>query len=264
MNVQSEFVLKKPAFTFSEVLLTITVLVIVAAMTMPGLISNYKIKVYVVQLEKSLSQFEQAMQNIMVKHECTDMPCTSVFDGQVTDAAWNKRFGDEITKSIKIINTAENGSAMSPHITSMSLKPKETIAEALDWRSTKGYKFMTPDGAFYLVEPKQCEAVAYPNLSTLKNICAEVTIDVNSQRLPNQYGRDIFKFVVGQNGHLYAMYGSDYARAVYGDVSLTGTNYWASNASLCAGEGLLITAPASVSGYGCAARVIESNWKMTY
>lgn len=264
MNVQLEFVLKKKAFTLSEILLTIAVLGIVAAMTMPGLISNYKIKVYVVQLEKSLSQFEQAMQNIMVKHECTDMLCTSVFDGQVSDAEWNKRFGNEITKAIKIINTAENGTAMSPHITSISLKPKDAITEDVDWRSTKGYKFMTPDGAFYLVEPKQCEAVPYPKLSTLKNICAEVTVDVNSQRLPNQYGRDIFKFVVGQNGHLYAMYGSDYARSVYGDATLTGSNYWASNSSLCAGEGLLIAAPAYVSGYGCAARVIESNWKMTY
>ena len=61
MNVQLEFGLKKKAFTLSEILLTIAVLGIVAAMTMPGLISNYKIKVYVVQLEKSLSQFEQAI-----------------------------------------------------------------------------------------------------------------------------------------------------------------------------------------------------------
>ena len=65
----------KKAFTLSEVLLTISIIGVVAALTMPGLISNYKVKVYVSQLEKSLSQFEQAMQNIMVRHECTDIVC---------------------------------------------------------------------------------------------------------------------------------------------------------------------------------------------
>ena len=56
------------AFNFSEVLLTITVIGIVGALTMPGLISSYEKKVYVSQLQKALSQFEQAMQNVMVRH----------------------------------------------------------------------------------------------------------------------------------------------------------------------------------------------------
>ena len=253
----------KKAFTLSEVLLTISIIGVVAALTMPGLISNYKVKVYVSQLVKSLSQFEQAMQNIMVRHECTDIVCAGAFDGSVTDAAWNDKFEKEITKSIKIIKIAKNGTAMMPGLNSAPLKPKNTtLAEDVDWRSTEGFKFMTPDGAMYLVVPKGCNDVANPNLSTIKNLCAEVTMDVNSLRAPNQYGRDLFKFIVAQNGHLYPMYGADYAKALYGSAS--GSNYWRTNASLCAGEGILKDAPENVSGDGCAARIMEDGWRMTY
>ena len=64
---------------------------------------------------------------------------------------------------------------------------------------------MTPDGVMYQVIPKNCEFVPHPTLSTIENICAEVTIDVNSERRPNKYGRDLFKFIVAQNGH-YTLY----------------------------------------------------------
>ena len=57
--------MKRKAFNFAEVMITMTVIGVVAALTMPGLVAHYHEKEYVAQLEKSLSQFEQAMQNIM-------------------------------------------------------------------------------------------------------------------------------------------------------------------------------------------------------
>ncbi len=251
------------AFNFAEVMITITIIGVVAALTMPGIVAHYHEKEYVTQLQKSLSQFEQAMQNIMFRYECTDIVCTGAFDGTASDAEWNKKFEKEMTKSIKIIKTAKNGTAMQPELQSSPLKPKNTkLSVQSDWRSTAGFKFMTPDGVMYLVIPKNCEPAPYTNLSTIKNICAEVTIDVNSLRRPNQYGRDIHKFIVAQNGHLYAMYGSEYSNAMTGSES--GNSYWRTNPELCAGEGILNDAPENVSGEGCAARIMEEGWRMTY
>lgn len=251
------------AFTFAEVMVTITIIGIVAALTMPGLVAHYHEKEYVSQLQKSLSQFEQAMQHIMFRHECTDIICTGIFDGIANDTEWNNRFNEEMTKSIKIIKSEKNGTAMQPELKSAPLKPKDTkLTAQTDWRSTDGYKFMTPDGVLYVVTPKNCTFVPYQNLSTIKNICAEVTIDVNSLRRPNQYGRDLFKFIVAQNGHLYPLYSKDYSNAMTGSAS--GNSYWRTNEELCAGEGILNDAPENVSGEGCAARVIEEGWRMTY
>ena len=96
------------AFNFAEVMITITIIGVVAALTMPGIVAHYHEKEYVTQLQKSLSQFEQAMQNIMFRYECTDIVCTGAFDGTASDAEWNKKFEKEMTKSIKIIKTAKN------------------------------------------------------------------------------------------------------------------------------------------------------------
>lgn len=255
--------MKKNAFNFSEVMITMSVIGVVAALTMPGLVAHYHEKEYVTQLEKSLSQFEQAMQNIMFRHECTDIDCTGVFRSNSSDAEWNNKFSEEMNKSIKIVRTAKSGEAMMPNLKSKYLKPKDTLlTTASDWRSTSGFKFMTPDGVFYLVEPKGCVAVAHQYISTINNLCAEVLIDVNSERRPNQYGRDIFKFIVAQNGHLYPLYGRDYAKAYSGNT--TGSDYWRNNEELCAGDKKLYDAPANVSGDGCAARIMEEGWKMNY
>ena len=58
----------KSAFTFAEVMITITVIGVVAALTMPSIVKHYHEKEYVAQLQKSISQFEQAMQNIMFRY----------------------------------------------------------------------------------------------------------------------------------------------------------------------------------------------------
>ena len=255
--------MRKNAFNFAEVMITMTVIGVVAALTMPGVVALYHEKEYVAQLEKSLSQFEQAMQNIMFRYECTDIDCTGVFESTSSDNAWNNKFEEEMRKSIRIIKIAKTGTAIMPSIKSKYLKPRDTfLTTNSDWRSTSGFKFMTPDGVMYLVEPKGCIPVAHQYISTINNLCAEVLIDVNSERRPNQYGRDIFKFIVAQNGHLYPLYGRDYAKAFSGNTS--GSDYWRNNKELCAGDGILHDAPANVSGDGCAARIMEESWKMNY
>ena len=108
--------MKRKAFNFAEVMITIAVIGVVAALTMPGIVAHYHEKEYVSQLAKSLSQFEQAMQIIMFRHECTDIICTGAFNGTSSDAQWNKNFEEEITKSIKIIKTAKNGIAMEQQL----------------------------------------------------------------------------------------------------------------------------------------------------
>ncbi len=217
--------MREKAFTLSEVLLTIAIIGVVAALTMPGIVAHYRAQYYVVQLQKAISQFEQAMQNIIVRHECVELLCAKAFDGNVDDSDWNDSFEQEIKKSIKVLKTAKNGTVMNESITSVLLKPKTDTTQNADWKSSTGFKFTTVDGVFYLIEPKQCTDAPYAKLSTLKNICADVTIDINSINLPNQYGRDIYKFIMGQNGHLYPYYGSDFARAMHGDADLTSNNY---------------------------------------
>ncbi len=53
--------MNKKAFTLSEILITIGIIAIVAALTMPALIANHQKKVVAVRLEKFYSVFNQAL-----------------------------------------------------------------------------------------------------------------------------------------------------------------------------------------------------------
>ena len=51
---------KKQAFTLAEVLVTLAIIGVVAAMTVPTLMQNYQRKVYVAQLQKVYNEASQA------------------------------------------------------------------------------------------------------------------------------------------------------------------------------------------------------------
>ena len=61
----SHFSLKKAAFTLAEVLITLGIIGVVAAMTMPSLIQNYQEKATVTKLKKCYSLVSQAYVSIL-------------------------------------------------------------------------------------------------------------------------------------------------------------------------------------------------------
>lgn len=115
--------LGKNAFTFAEVMITITVIGVVAALTMPSIVKHYHEKEYVAQLQKSISQFEQAMQNIMFRYECTDIVCTGVFNGDTSNNEWNNKFEEEIRKSIKVLDIKKKRNSINANF---SIRPSKT------------------------------------------------------------------------------------------------------------------------------------------
>jgi len=59
---------RRAAFTLAEILITLAIIGVVAALTMPTLISNYKKQATVTALQKSFSTFAQAIQMAEVEH----------------------------------------------------------------------------------------------------------------------------------------------------------------------------------------------------
>ena len=69
---------KRFAFTLAEVLITLGIIGVVAAMTMPSLIANYQKKVWVNQLKKSVSVLEQGFQKMLADDGVDDLRDTAV------------------------------------------------------------------------------------------------------------------------------------------------------------------------------------------
>jgi len=77
-------------------------------------------------------------------------------------------------------------------------------------------------------------------------------IDVNGLKGPNTLGRDVFEFIVGEDGIVYPNYGKEQS-IYYGKPEY----YWKNNDYYCSKS-------KNSSGLGCAGRVMEGNWAMDY
>ena len=84
-----------------------------------------------------------------------------------------------------------------------------------------------------------------------------VFIDVNGGASPNKFGRDVFAFILDEDGHLLP-YGSESAATTLGLSVENDANTWKTNNITfgCTGSGY--------NGLGCTARLKENNYKVNY
>ena len=77
------FSLKQAAFTLAETLITLTIIGVIAALTIPSLISEYQKHTYVVGLKKAYSQLQNAMKMIPITQGCPagDFDCAGWNEG---------------------------------------------------------------------------------------------------------------------------------------------------------------------------------------
>jgi len=81
-----------------------------------------------------------------------------------------------------------------------------------------------------------------------------IFVDTNGDQGPNMLGRDLFQFMIGQDGNLYPAGGKD-------TMYYTGLDYynWDNSNKVygCKTDG-------DFFGQGCAGRIIEEGWQMNY
>jgi hypothetical protein len=91
---------------------------------------------------------------------------------------------------------------------------------------------------------------------------ATIYIDVNGKSWPNSFGRDVFAFVLDQDGHLYP-YGSEKVAQIVSSGNLRGEeqldNTWRG-----ATERYGCTKKGTYNGLGCTARLVENHFKVDY
>ena len=66
------------AFTLSEVLITLGILGVVAALTVPDLVTSYQRKAQTVQLRKTISEIENALDLLITEEGKTSLAQTSI------------------------------------------------------------------------------------------------------------------------------------------------------------------------------------------
>ena len=165
--------LRRAAFTLAEVLITLGIIGVVAALTLPTLIQNHQKQVYVTQLKKAYSTLGNAFNKMAVDEDVVDWKQTNC--GSSLDSS---TCIDALTKQLNIIN--------KKYTTDTNLVWADGFADPA---------FLTNDGALFLFA---CHNVD------------QILVDVNGvQKSPNKYGRDRFAFYVDYEHNKIIPYGTE-------------------------------------------------------
>lgn len=202
--------MKKKAFTIAEILITIGIIGVVAALTLPVLTEDSQKKVYASKLSAAVSDIENAMTTMLMKEGEDMLQLTPAWTGKI------KNFDGEILDTDFLTELNKT----MPHKTSKIGAPER---ENLDKSNTIEKKFPSDNnfrnhkGAIFSVKllnnstatKKETEMMAKG--CAITSVAAEVYIDVNGEAKPNTWGRDTFIFVLDGDGHLYPYGGKDWS-----------------------------------------------------
>lgn len=256
---------KRFGFTLAEVLITLAIIGVVAAMTIPTLLQNQAKKQYVTQLKKAYTAFTQATQLVMIDEGVTKLADMNFVEASsiISDAEFNK-FADKF-KTVK--KCLQNDTKCDYRFNAQGgINPDENI----DVVAT--HKFITADGILfgfvldaagmgYSCKSGYSAGTYASTNKPLDTACMPIIIDVNGPKKPNRSGRDIFYFYILNDGNLYPVGGQSDIDC--GMIQCNGfpspNGYWKTAGGCSTQANGTITSPDS-----CSARIMEESWEMKY
>ena len=264
---------RKIAFTLAEVLITLGIIGVVASLTLPPLIQKHQKQVWVNQLKKSVSTWENGFKMMLADAETDDLLNTEFWQKLQELAGGEEYFqyscefsevnfdsNDKILKKyFKILSFGDTKNILSclmeakEDVNLDEIESEDDIVvyknldKALPRRLyTMTRKIQMADGTTVGLDALSSAEKIYDYKN--EDIVGQILIDVNGKsKGPNQWGRDTFSFFISRKGVLLPYYTSDYlmpASGLCGDIETGDLS--------------------GAYGFGCAKRIIEDGWKMNY
>lgn len=177
----------KGGFTLAETLITLAIMGTLMAIAIPSMIHNANNASFVPGLRKAYGVFDEAVTGVMIGNAGT---LANIFDDS-EDAR------DKLLNNFETVNKCDAGSVKGNCWASIT-KPLfgGTIQEGFD-ADTDYYAAVLGDGSFVLVDITNS---ACDETGVSSGLCGYIVIDTNGAGKPNQFGYDIFMFLLGENG----------------------------------------------------------------
>lgn len=245
------------AFTLAEVLVTLGIIGVVAALSITTLVQNYKKQVLVNQLKKAMSEISQGLKLMMAEDDVTSL--TQINGAMSYCGGFNKFETDYHCTPLgkRFLNTFKG----SRYITNVQDIPD------YKWKYLNGEKYevqgivsahilsdnvMLLWGEDWLGEVQMTEGGHPLSREDIKYVML-MTIDVNGFKGPNQWGRDLYYFCVTPEGNLIPEGSEEFRNRrngrLWNEARLGSCNPEKNKNS---------------NGRGCSARIIDKGWKMDY
>ena len=175
------------AFTLAEVLITLGIIGVVAAMTMPALIANHRKTVLKTQFKKAYSELQQVNQNFIKDYDMN----ICEYNWQMWDETKSGYTSSKATSDafIKYYNGSGSSSSQTQGFNQIkNLTGDKTVAGTL----------FDDGGAIDMQKRTFYFEYAVTNVN-----CPVITVDINGYyKMPNQMGIDVFSFRPTQNGKI--------------------------------------------------------------
>ena len=224
---------RKIAFTLAEVLVTLGIIGVVSAMTVPTLMQNYQRQSYVTQLHKTYNEMSQAL----LRYQ-TDKNALNLREAGMSSQAEVNNF---ISSYFKVVNSCLDSSTVTPCFANQSEYKKISGATASGFDNDAdglGMSFVLANGTSIR-----------PWLSNGRNFIVMV-VDVNGQKGPNILGRDFFDMCIDVNGNI------DTCLSNGGTFPHTEAQRETEFNDVCIAD--------SASIAGCFGKILNDNWQMNY
>lgn len=227
------------AFTLAEVLVTLGVIGIVSAITIPTLVQNYQKKVYVTQLHKITNEIQQAFLKEINDNNAINLK----------EAGFNTK--NFLNKHFKVLELCRKEACLS--VDYKNINGQTIMTGKFGWLN--GYCAVIASGAEICID-NLGRTHTYNGYSSTYGI---TFIDVNGAKGPNIIGRDGFFMINWDDGILDTLNVSPACRTK----------------GICDGESLETIREAGDSGRTCEAtrgwgdqacfgKILNNNWEMNY
>ena len=174
---------KKTAFTLAEVLITLTIIGVIAAITIPNLIQNYQEHATVNKVKKFYTTLTNAYAQAVKEYGPADEWNLNTSNVQDAEKIYERIFMPyfKIAKNCGVENL---GNCFSD----IYYKLLNGSNNSVKYTSNKYYKILLTDGTIITVRSGSSSADA--------DYQAAINIDVNGNKPPNVIGVDMFAFMI--------------------------------------------------------------------
>lgn len=223
------------AFTLAEVLVTLGIIGVVSALTLPALVKNHQRQVYVIQLHKVYNEVQQAVDSYVTENNYVNLGESRIRNNADELRRFvNKYFkvtqncGTHYTPCFEAEYSSLNGDTVSDIGSLCNIVVTIADGTAICWDVAPMDAEVDEDG----------NSFSSSNSVGSDGEVIDLEVDINGKQGPNIYGRDMFAFVVGRDGMIY-----DPAYVENGNSA--NLNYkWVSN--------------------GTFGKIMNEGWKMNY
>lgn len=183
----------KRGFTLSEILITLGIIGIITAVTIPSLMTNFQKKSYEVGIKKAFNTVNTAVGSYMATEGIDDL-ANANFIGR--GSSQQEELIKFVNKYFKVVRTCNNGfeDCFSEKMYSLD---HSTSVKMSNLENRCQFGAVLADGVAMCFNPVATRPAAN---NTVSPTAMSIDIDINGITEPNTAGRDIFSLVVDCDG----------------------------------------------------------------